>query len=84
MRFHSRFGGFMFFPDFPAFQGVLAVDAASITIANMPESSPASGESLQKSNQLANNLNGNNWFEVNSAAFVVMLLPADAPPPNPH
>lgn len=39
---------------------------------------------LQSSNQFASNLNGNNLFEANSAALVVMLSPVDAPPPNPQ
>ncbi len=38
---------------------------------------------LQASNQFLSDLNDNNLFEANSAAFVVMLSPSDAPPPNP-
>lgn len=41
----------MFVPDFQVAQGVLAVDAASIAIANMAELPPAGGGFLQKTNQ---------------------------------
>lgn len=73
----------MFVSDFSADHGVLAVEAASIAMTPLLESSAASGEFLQNSNQNMSMLCSTPQHQINQIFTTGVVNPGDVDYPKP-